>query len=73
MRYWLALIFILGLSVVASAGTDIVGKIGAGGSLGFTGRFPLSGGFGSGGPPPVGCGTGVIDASAGCPLPMLGM
>lgn len=26
-----------------------------------------------GGPPPTDCGTGVIDASSGCPLPMLGM
>ena len=26
-----------------------------------------------GGPPPVDCGVGAIDASAGCPLPMLGM
>ncbi len=71
MRYWTALLFIIGLSVAASASSDIAGKIGR--SSGFTGRFPITGGIGSGGPPPAGCGTGVIDASAGCPLPMLGM
>ncbi len=73
MKFWTALILILTLSVAASASTDIAGKFGAGRGLGFTGRMPLSGGWGSSGPPPVGCGTGVIDASAGCPLPMLGM
>ncbi len=73
MRYWVALALIVALSAAASASTDIVGKFGAGGGSGFTGRFPLTGGFGSGGPPPVGCGTGTIDASEGCPLPMLGL
>lgn len=74
MRYILAFIFILGASVLASASTDILGKIGRGTPYGFTGRMPITGGIGSGStPPPVGCGTGVIDAGAGCPLPMLGM
>lgn len=74
MRFWLPLLIILGLSAAASAAndrSDIVGIIGH--SLGFSGRFPLVGGIGTGGAAPVGCGTGVIDASAGCPLPMLGM
>lgn len=70
MKFWLALLFIIGLSVASSAHTDIVGKIGR--SSGFTGRNPVSGGIGSGSTPPVGC-AGVIDASVGCPLPMLGM
>lgn len=74
MRYWLALIVIIGLSITASAGVDIAGKLGGNsGNLSFTGRFPLTGGIGSGSAPPASCGTGVIDASAGCPLPMLGM
>lgn len=75
MKYILALLFILGASVIASAGVDIVGKIGRSSTnYGFTGRMPITGGIGSGStPPPVGCGTGVIDAGAGCPLPMLGM
>lgn len=36
------------------------------------GRLGASDGAGSITPPPASCGTGVIDASAGCPLPMLG-
>lgn len=74
MKYWLALVLMLSLSIAASAGVDIVGKFGGNGSnLSFTGRFPLTGGIGSGSPPPAGCGTGIINAGAGCPLPMLGM
>lgn len=72
MRFWLPLVFILGLSVIASAGTDIVGKFDR--SSGFGGGMPIIGRIGGGSaPPPVGCGAGVIDASLGCPLPMLGM
>jgi hypothetical protein len=74
MRYALALIFILAASVLASAGGNIAGKIGRGTPYGFNGGISITGGIGSGStPPPVGCGTGVIDAGAGCPLPMLGM
>lgn len=69
MKFWLPLLFIIGLSVAASAATDIVGGVGRG----FTGRWPVAGKIGKGSsPPPVGC-AGVIDASVGCPLPMLGM
>jgi hypothetical protein len=71
MRFWLPLFFILGLSAIASAGSDIVGPFGH--SPGFSGRFPIVGGIGPGGsgPPPT-C-LGAIDTSVGCPLPMLGM
>jgi hypothetical protein len=36
------------------------------------GRLGASGQAGAVSPPPAGC-SGVIDASAGCPLPMLGI
>lgn len=71
MRYWLSLLLILALSATSSAGTDIVGKIGKG--MGFTGRNMISGGIGTGSPPPPTNCNGVINASVGCPLPMLGM
>lgn len=70
MRYWTALIFIIALSVAASASSDIAGRFGK--STGFTGRFPITGGIGSGSAPPVGCGTGVINLSTGCTQPMFG-
>jgi hypothetical protein len=72
MKFWLPLLIIVFASMAASASTDIAGSIGA--AIGFSGRFPIVGGMGVGSsPPPTGCGAGVIDASAGCPLPMLGM
>lgn len=71
MKFMFPLLLLLALSAAASASTDIFGKFGS--STGFTGRFPIVGGIGPGGStPPTGC-AGVIDASAGCPLPMLGM
>lgn len=71
MKYWLAAFLIIGLSMTASAGVDIVGKIGGGHNFGFTGRFPLTGGIGSGSsPPPASC-DGTIDLSTGCVMPML--
>lgn len=74
MRYILALLFIVGASVMASAGADIVGNLGRTTPFGFTGKMPITGGIGSGStPPPAGCGVGEIDAGAGCPLPMLGL
>jgi hypothetical protein len=36
------------------------------------GKLGAAGSQGSNGTAPTGCGTGTIDASAGCPLPMLG-
>lgn len=72
MRFLLPLLIIIALSVMASAGSDIVGPFGSQkGILGFSGKTPIVGrvGSGSGG---GGC-AGVIDASVGCPLPMLGM
>jgi hypothetical protein len=36
------------------------------------GKLGAAGSKGSNGTAPTGCGAGVIDASAGCPLPMLG-
>ena len=42
-------------------------------AAGFTGRFPIVGGIGIGGGGGGGGCQGVVDASAGCPLPMLGM
>ena len=70
MRYWLAAFVLIVLSVTASAGVDIVGKIGGGHNFGFTGRFPLTGGIGSGSSPPSSC-DGTIDLSTGCVMPML--
>lgn len=67
MKYWLPLIIMLGMTVISSAATDIVGGLGQG----FTGRWPIAGIIGSGSSPPGSC-NGVIDASSGCPLPMLG-
>lgn len=78
MKYWIALLLILGLSAASVAASDVAGPFGGTGNFygGFSGRWPpLAGNIGNSGsgPPPTGCGTGVIDASAGCPLPMLGM
>jgi hypothetical protein len=74
MKFWFPLLLILALSAAASAATDIVGPFGPNTSFyGFTGRWPLVGGIGSGGAPVDPCSAGVIDASVGCPLPMLGM
>lgn len=75
MRFLLPLLIIIALSVMASAGSDIVGPFGSQkGILGFSGKTPIVGrvGSGSGGGGGGGC-AGVIDASIGCPLPMLGM
>lgn len=47
MKFWLSIILVAFLTMAASASTDIVGRIGKN-TGGFTGRFPLSGGFGSG-------------------------
>ena len=71
MKFWLPVLFLVFCSMAASATTDIVGPFGY--SKGFSGRFPIVGGIGpqNTGPPPM-CGNGTIDASAGCPLPMLG-
>ena len=71
MKYLIALLLILITAVTASAMTDIVGLMGH--SNGFSGRFPIVGGIGPGTVAPSNCGVGAIDASAGCPLPMLGM
>lgn len=70
MKYWLAAFLIIALSMTASAGVDIVGKIGGGHNFGFTGRFPLTGGIGPAAAPPGGC-DGTIDLSTGCVQPML--
>lgn len=72
MRYWVAILLAVTMSAAATAGTDIMGKIGKN-ITGFTGRLPIAGGIGNGGsPPPPTCGVGAIDLSAGCSLPMLG-
>lgn len=75
MRLILPFLILLSLSLAASAASDISGPFGSNTALfGFSGRFPLAGRIGPGasGPPPS-CGVGAIDASVGCPLPMLGM
>ncbi len=71
MKFFLPLFVIMMLSVAASASTDIAGPMGF--SLGFSGRFPLTGGMGIAPSPPASTCLGVIDATAHCPLPMLGM
>lgn len=63
---WPALAVLLALSVTASA-DGIVNPV-AGNQLGFDGINNAT----TGGAPPAGC-NGVIDLSAGCPLPMLGV
>ena len=73
MRFLLPWIILFALSAVASATTDVAGPFGSNSSFfGFSGRFPLVGRIGAGGGGGGGC-AGVIDASAGCPLPMLGV
>lgn len=76
MKFWLPLLLILAMSAAASATTDISGYFGGNGNFygGFTGRTPpLVGNVGnSGTAPPANCGTGVIDLSKGCAMPMLG-
>jgi len=52
MRYLIAIIIFLTTAVTASAMTDIVGYMGK--STGFSGRFPIVGGIGTGTPPPTG-------------------
>jgi hypothetical protein len=76
MKFWLPLAILIALSAAASAMSDVSGYFGGNGNFyqSFTGRNPpLVGSIGQtgGGPPPT-C-AGVIDASVGCPLPMLGM
>lgn len=71
MTRWLALTLVaVGLAVTSIAfANTITPQIGGG--------FSLDGGISAGGnapsPPPVNPCTGVIDASVGCPLPMLGI
>lgn len=52
MRFWLTILSVLALSASAYAATDIVGRIGKSGS--FSGGNRLTGGSGTGGPPPTG-------------------
>lgn len=66
MRYILALMFILTAVGIASASSDILGKIGRYSPYGFTGRMPITGGIGSGsGPPPPVC-SDALDFSEAC-------
>jgi hypothetical protein len=58
LRLFLVGAVLLGFLAVAQADTMFFFNVGAGGK-----------GAGGGG---GGCGTGVVDLSAGCPLPMLG-
>jgi hypothetical protein len=68
-QFIVALITILIVSVaVAQVRLPAIGP----GSRGATGPSGGGGGAGGGGGPPPTC-LGVIDASVGCPLPMLGM
>ena len=52
MRFWLSIIILLGLTAATDAGSSIVGV--TGNSFGFSGRWPLAGGIGSGTPAPTG-------------------
>ena len=65
----IALIFAV-LGSLSSWANVLTGSVGCGG-VGFS-LSNLTGGVGcSGGAPPPSC-SGVIDQSAGCPLPMMG-
>lgn len=52
MRLFILICFALMIPVAAYAISDIAGKTGK--QNGFSGRFPLTGGIGSGTPPPTG-------------------
>lgn len=62
IRAWIA-IFLIALGIAAARAIPVDQQI-----IIFGGQSSASGSGGGGG-----CGSGVIDASAGCPLPMLGM
>lgn len=63
----LLLIAALALSFAPEVTAFGLGKRGAG-----FGKLGAAASKGSNGIAPVACGTGVIDLSAGCPLPMIG-
>jgi len=82
MRKFLAALFLLAAAAAAaqqmpSGGSQLPGcgpQLNAlSGPQSPNGCNPQIGGPGAGGviPPPVACGTGTIDASEGCPLPMM--
>ena len=59
-----ALAFLLALAGAAHAfGIGLGNRFGRMGAMNKAGSVT---------PPPTGCGTGVLDLSAGCPLPMIG-
>jgi hypothetical protein len=64
-----ALLILVALSIGIAATAAVAQSIGGMSGLGPVVSKASSGGGGGGG----GCAAGAIDASAGCPLPMLGM